>query len=344
MLNTFAYTHEKKNLHQNTPFFHDTLMWFKKKNDGHMGKWQYCDPKYDGDSAKGSILWEKWVKSPSSYYMLRSQACLIQKYAKAILNLTGPIDILIDLGPGEKEAVHSNTIPFVNNLTHSLKAYIPVDLCKSYVDDAKKIVRKAAPKAIGFPHTHDFLNNIINYPKSPHTLALCFGGIIGNYAGTQRTQDFLPKLIGELEDIKRNLPLGGYIIIGLDANQDAFSLIDSYDHPFQAEFEINIMHRIKRDLFMHERGYNPNYWEYRVKWHANSFQICHLAHATKDQNFWMGNDYINIRAGEEFVIDNSFKFPVGIFQQAAIHAGYEPLASYLDDEKRMALHLLRVTD
>jgi uncharacterized SAM-dependent methyltransferase len=150
------------------------------------------------------------------------------------------------------------------------------------------------------------------------------------------------KLVKELILLRKNLPYGGHLLIGLDANQNEHSLYESYDHPAHSVYEINVLFQIKRDLIPNQAGFKPHDWKYEMAWYPESHQFCHIAEALSDQQFTLaGKDY-SIARGEQFVVDNSFKFPVGILQQAALMAGYKPKASFLDDEKRMALHLLEV--
>lgn len=322
-------------------FLEDTVAWFNRKNDGHMGKWQYCDPLYTNDPARGSVLWRQWVESESSFYMLKSQTNLIARYATDIVELVGPIDTIIDIGPGEQKAVQTNTVPFVKASANFINKYVSIDLCESYAYDAARIVSTLDDKIDTFPLHQDFLLSKPNYPASANVLGLCFGGIVGNYAGPQEATDAIPMLIRELRLLRKNIPSGGHLLVGLDANQDKQSLYESYDHPAHAAYEINVLYQIKRDLIPDETGFKPEKWGYRMAWYPRSYQFCHIAEALEEQYFMLeGKEYF-IAKGEQFVVDNSFKFPVGVFQHAAFRAGYMVEASFLDDDNRMALHVLK---
>lgn len=323
-------------------FLEDTIAWFSRQNDGHMGKWQYCDPLYEGDPAQGSVLWREWAQADSAFYMLKSQTQLISRYANEIIKMTGPIDTIVDLGPGEVQAIQTNTLPFVDAAEEWMKTYVSIDLCESYANDAANIVSAHNPKIKTFPINQDFLLDRPYYPASPKVLGLCFGGIVGNYAGPQGVKDAIPKLVKELKLLRKNLPHGGHLLVGLDANQNEQSLYESYDHTAHAVYEINLMYQIKRDLVSEQTGFKPEAWKYEMAWYPNSYQFCHIAEALTDQQFTMAGKEYSISKGEQFVVDNSFKFPVGILQQAALMAGYTPKASFLDDDKRMALHLLGI--
>lgn len=324
-------------------FLEDTIAWFDRKNDGHMGKWQYCDPLYDNDPAKGSVLWREWAQAKSDFYMLESQANLISKHAPDILRMTGGINTIVDLGPGEKHAVQTNTVPFIRSARESIKSYVSIDLCESYANDAAEIVSTLQPSIKTFPLHQDFLLSKPYYPASSKVLGLCFGGIVGNYAGPQGARDAIPMLVKELKSLRRNLPRGGHLLVGLDANQNEQSLYASYDHPAHAAYEINVLFQIRRDLMPDQSGFKPDQWKYEMAWYPQSYQFCHIAEALEDQHFTLAGREYSISKGDQFVVDNSFKFPVGIFQQAALMAGYTVKASFLDDDRRMALHLLEIS-
>lgn len=331
-----------QSLPETEQFLADTIAWFSKKNDGHMGKWQYCDPLFENDPARGSVLWREWAQAESAFYMLKSQTNLISRHAKDIINMAGPVDTIVDLGPGEVQAINTNTMPFIASASEWIKTYVSIDLCESYANDAAQIVSSFNPKIKTFPLNQDFLSAKPYYPASPKVLGLCFGGIVGNYAGPQAVKDAIPKLVKELTLLRKNMPHGGHLLVGLDANQNEQSLYESYDHSTHAIYEINVMFQIKRDLMPDQVGFKPEQWKYEMAWYPNSYQFCHISEALEDQHFTLAGREYSISKGEQFVVDNSFKFPVGIFQQAALMAGYNVKASFLDDDKRMALHLLEV--
>lgn len=319
-------------------FLLDVMQWFSRERDGHMGKWQYFEPNYNGDPACGSDLWANWAKT--DFYMLQNQAYLIEENVNHIAGLTGSVHNIFDFGPGDKKAVYSNTMPFVEAYKNELRGYISVDICDRYAVEAASLVSDQYKNVVPNPICKDFTAQL-PVPKISKSIALCFGSIIGNYEGKQNSRNVFPKLINELKLIKQNLPSSSHIVIGLDGNNNENSLYESYDHEVHAAYEINVMHRIKRDLMPIEEGFMPDAWEYKMAWYPESYQFCHIAKSTADQSFYIGMQKFKIKKGDEFVVDNSYKFPAGVFQQASILAGYEPVASYQDSDKKMALHLLK---
>jgi L-histidine Nalpha-methyltransferase len=326
---------------QEEAFLRDVLAWFRKTNDGHMGKWQYFDPKFDDDPARGGLLWQEWVEAESHFYMLKSQSALISRCVKEIRELIGPVSTLLDLGPGEESAVVSNTFPFMKAFANGLRVYIPVDLCESFATRAASLVSKEGLNIEAYPRVADFTKTRLGLSPDEKTLALCFGGIIGNYEGFQNTGRATELLSTELQSLRQHIPLGSHIIFGLDANQDPASLYQSYDHPVHAAYEINVLYRIRRDLMPNETGFKPDKWKYSMAWYPEGHQFCHIAECTQSQNFLLSGQRFTFQVGEQLVVDNSFKFPVEVFQHSARLAGFETVKSFLDDQDRMALHLLK---
>ncbi len=330
-----------KNVIKHGSFYKDTANWFNRKQDGHMGKWQYFLPKHAEDPARGALLWEEWANNPK-FYMLEKQRKLIQKHAEDIGKIFPNVEKIVDLGPGDGKAFITNTIPFLDIYKSALKKYVAIDICSSFCKEATTICKEHVTGIDATGVCKDFTHKISDTNNDDIMMGLCFGGIVGNYESVQNNKNSISLLIKELLLIKQNFPVGSAIIFGLDANQNTASLYESYDDPVHAAYEINVLHRIKRDIMPEQKGFTPDGWQYKMRWYPNSYQFCHIAQVIKRQVFWLDGKEFVFEEGEELVVDNSFKFPVGIFQQAAIRAGYEPLASYLDDDKRMALHVLRV--
>lgn len=173
-------------------------------------------------------------------------------------------------------------------------------------------------------------------------MALMMGGTIGNFEAEQNTKDTLSCMAARIKKLKTNLPEGSILLVGLEATQDPKCLYGDYDHPAHAEFEINIMHTIKRDVIPDVSGYNPYAWKYAMKWWPDAYQFCHIAEATQEQHFnIMGND-ITFTVGTQLVVDNSFKLPVIAMQRATQLSGCEFIRTFSDNEARMVIHAIRL--
>jgi uncharacterized SAM-dependent methyltransferase len=168
------------------------------------------------------------------------------------------------------------------------------------------------------------------------------GGTIGNIPAPQNAGNAIELMADRIRRLKFNLPVGTVIFVGLEATQDAQLLYGEYDHPAHIEFETNLMHGIKRDVLPSERGFDPEGWKYAMSWWPESHQFCHLMEATSDQRFGLLGREFRFAAGDQLVIDNSFKLPVLAMQRAAQIAGSEYLCPFADQDGRMVVHALRL--
>lgn len=318
-------------------FVTDTFEWFCGRA-GHMERWQYLDPAYEGDPTRGSELWKVWEEQSGQDNMLHRQGRIIAEQIDEMTRLTKPRHTLIDLGPGSAGAIQRNTMPFIDAYQGELQRYISVDISQTVADDARDFVAGHDLNAVAVHD--DFFGDALHLPIIGQSVAVFMGGTIGNIEAPQNAPDAVSLMADRLRTLKRNLPAGTIIFIGLEATQDEAMLYGDYDHPAHAEFEINIMHGIKRDVLPNEDGFDPSGWKYAMKWWPDSYQFCHLAEVTKPQSFYMSGKRFDFAVGDQLVIDNSFKFPALAMQRAAQIASCDYIRPFADDDGRMVVHAL----
>lgn len=320
----------------------DAYSWFTKLQHGHMDQWGYTEPEYDGDLVRGSELWDIWEQKASQKdNMLNRQGQIIAEQIDDMVSLSAPCHTLVDLGPGGMNAVNKNTIPFATGYKESLKNYVAIDVSVDSAKGASDTIRSIHKNINASAIESDFFDPSLNIPHDGQVTALMMGGTIGNFEAKPNTPNALHLMASRIKKLKSKLPTGSIVFIGLEATQNAKTLYESYDDPVHAEFEINVMHAIKRDLLFDQDGFNPYAWKYAMKWYPDSHQFCHIAEATELQRFDILGEDIRIPKGHQLIIDNSFKFPVLAMQKSAQLAGLEYLKPFSDDEGRMMIHAIR---
>ena len=320
----------------------DTHAWFKKQRHGHMGKWQYGEPEYEGDPVRGAELWDIWEQAASDDNMLARQGRIIEEQIDDMIALTQPRNTLIDLGPGGIHAVLRNTIPFVKGYGDDLENYIAIDLAAGASDGAVDQVGMTRPELNRVGLNDDFLKTGIHIPATGKSVALFMGGTIGNFEAEPNTPQAIELMAQKIIRLKQVLPPNTVVFIGLEATQTPALLFADYDDPRHAEYEINLMHQIRRDIIPDEAGFDPYAWKYSMAWYPDAHQFCHIAEATADQKFKILGDRINFPKGTQLVVDNSFKFPVLAMQRSAQMARTEYLRPFVDSDGRMAIHALKL--
>ncbi len=322
-------------------FESDTFDWFSGRS-GHMEKWQYLEPKGANDPVRGSKLWNIWEAAAADDNMLKRQGRIIAEQAADMTALTKPRHTLVDLGPGGINAVVRNTLPFIEQYGEDLSRYIAVDVSMESASSSKEYVESIKSGLACYAVHDDFLKSGLSLPTNGKTVALFMGGTIGNIEAEQNTPNSLQLMASRIRQLKQNLPAGTVIFIGLEATQSGRILFGDYDHPEHAEFEINIMYGIKRDVLPREKGFNPEAWKYSMAWWPDSHQFCHLAEATYKQKFSMRGKEFEFEKGTQLVIDNSFKFPVIAMQRSAQMADTKYLRPFSDADGRMVIHALKL--
>lgn len=320
----------------------DTYAWFSHQLHGHMGKWQYMEPEYKGDPVQGSALWDAWEQEASQTdNMLMRQSEIIKEQLNDITDCVGTVNNIIDLGPGGVTAVEKNTLPFIQIYKHDLKTYTAIDMAEESVANATSIAKKMIPQ-IDIEAIHEDFYNSTSKFKTGKTLALIMGGTIGNFEARPNTNKALSLMATKILQLKNSLPTNTTLLIGLEATQSAHLLYRDYDHLSHAQYEINLMHAIKRDLLTKEEGFDPYAWKYTMKWCPQSYQFCHIAEATELQIFELSGKYFRFPKGTQLVVDNSFKFPVLAMQRAAQLAKVKYLKPFSDDDGRMVIHAIQL--
>jgi uncharacterized SAM-dependent methyltransferase len=321
-------------------FTKDTLDWFLGRQHGHMGKWQYLEPKSASDPCRGNELWDIWENVSQKGNMLNRQKQIIKNYVNDMVSLTGPVATLVDLGPGGEHAVQNNTIPFVSAYNEELSYYAAIDMNKDFAIWAAEHVKRERPPIHAQGIHDDFYSDFLNFHSKLPATVLFNGGTIGNFQAEQNTPNSIALMAAQISKLKSNMPKNSYIFIGLEATQDPRLLYGDYDHPAHAAYEINVLHGIKRDLLPHESGFDPYAWKYAMKWWPDAYQFCHIAEATASQNFFMQGVKIDIPKGTQLVVDNSFKFPILAMQRAAQIAEAKYIRPFADEDGRMVVHAL----
>ncbi len=326
-------------LNENTLFLSDMQALFRKERHGHVGAWQYSDNEGAHDPVRGAILWEAFLKASKDYYPLHTEIELIRNKAGLLIGKRVNPVWLTDFGPGPPQTVRLKTLPIKKHFQHVV-GYSPIDLSETYLHEASQVVFEDQPNISLKAFHADYFTDYIQLPKGNHTpFGLFFGSTISNFEG--RPEDGMPTdaIINQLVRLKEILGNGGELMMAYDANQDEQSILSSYMHELQMEFGRNIMHRVVRDLPVYGNFY-PDAWRYEPQWHAQTHQLCHTIICEKDMDFWLGDEHFKPKAGESFILNNSFKYPVEKMNEWSQQAGWGTQHHEMDAKNRVALQLM----
>lgn len=328
----------------------DALKFFRQNDpsfkfaSGNMGKWGYSSQTHKDDPVCGGVLWDLFVVLHPLYYPKRNQIPLIQNNLPWLRKIVGDVDTVVDFGCGGDEAIQNQAIPVIREFnrasTHIAPTYIPVDLCTSYVEGATIQVEQAFDGSVKvIPCEADYSKPIENIPS---------GKKLGLFFGASTNFDNFPEgMKSLLASFKKAVGKGGHLVMAIDTNTDPESVKESYEHPLHHQQEINLIHRLKRDLSI-KGNLDPDAWRYETDIEEFEYEghkvllASHVLVATRLQAFSIDDEHFTIRPGERFVADKSYKIPVSLMDILAQQEGYVPKGVVYDSQKRMAMPVYEV--
>ncbi len=314
-------------------FLCDVKSLFLHEQEDNMGAYLYStpNPAIDADTVNGEEYYREAIFQNQDYYLYEDEVQLINRVASKIAAYIPEESNIIEFGPGTKKAFVNKTLPFLKAVKQC-QSYIPVDLCKTYLLQAQEVLKHELPEIAVKPIQDNFIENT--------DLVKNFGLPVVWFKGSTITNLSTSKCIDFLENISQALKLEGLFIVGVDANQNESSLKKAYFNQTVAKFVLNIFHLIKRDL--KNTNFNSTAFKYEFEWVANEHCVKHNAIATREQEFVLDDINIKIEEGEKFHLLSSYKYPVDYFQSLVKKAGLEPLDCFVDENKRMVIHVLGV--
>lgn len=277
--------------------------------------------------ARGSELFEQITRLPE-YYPTRTEVSILEAHVSEIVEDVRDGAILVEFGSGSSR----KTEILLNGLPR-LRAYVPIDVSESALQDAKGRLLERFPALDVRLIVGDF-SKPVAFPADLadlHKTGFFPGSTIGNL-GPFAAAQLLAAMRGVLSP-------GGRLIVGVDLKKDARKLVCAYDDAagVTASFNLNLLERINRELegsfdldgFRHKAIYDPR--EGRVEMHIVS---------AKDQMVRILGQWFKFFAGETMHTENSYKYTIGQFQELARSAGWTPARVWTDDGNLFSVHEL----
>jgi dimethylhistidine N-methyltransferase len=277
--------------------------------------------------ARGSALFEDITRLPE-YYLTRAEIAILQSHAKEMMEGMPEGAVLVEFGSGS-----SRKTEILLRTIRKARAYVPIDVSQSALDDAKLRLANRFTTLVVRPIVGDFSHPV----RLPEDLTLayklgCFpGSTIGNFCPADA--DRLLRVMHAM------LAPKGRLIVGADLKKDPCTLVRAYNDGagVTAAFNLNLLMRINRELdgtfdldaFRHEAIYNPR--EGRIEMHLVSLK--HQIASVRGCRF-------SFRRGETIHTENSYKFTIGQFQDLARKAGWRPGRVWTDGGHLFSVHEL----
>ncbi len=288
-------------------FKSDIIDLFSYKMGGHVQKYCYGgDARPDGTT--GSKLWHDFVTAHEHYYPIRDE---IASVPMLLANLGRRYDNIIDFGIGDEAAIRSKMIPILR-LQEKLKYFTAIDFSRKSLDDSLGILRREMPEINingiqgDFYHTHKV--------KGSNRLGLLFGPNISNQdmmVGEKLPYGTIVERLGILASTVRG-DASGHLVVSIDKIPDLRKALKAYEHPYWNSMMTGLAYDIQSKL-KPEGDFSPSLWHYEPVLDQDNHVVQHTLAPSLDQNFTIDDYEFDIKKGEQFVVLNSFKFPLDLF-------------------------------
>lgn len=303
-------------------FRDDVLAGLSQERKAIPARWFY--------DRRGSELFEDITALPE-YYPTRAEVAALKEHGEALSKAIGPDRIVVEFGAGSS----AKTPLLLDRIAPS--AYVPIDISGDFLRESCEGFSKRFPSLPVFPIEADFTRPV---PIPPELL------------GHERLGFFPGSTIGNLEpaaavdllrEMRRTLGDESLLLIGMDRIKDRDVLVAAYDDAagVTAEFNLNLAHRINRDLdgtipvdaLRHQAVWNPD--RARIEMHLE---------ATRDISFHVCGRYFTLLKGETIHTENSHKYDEAGARTLLLAGGWEPLYFMTDAEQRFMIVLARAMD
>ncbi|MDP2620742.1 MAG: L-histidine N(alpha)-methyltransferase [Hyphomicrobiales bacterium] len=276
---------------------------------------------------RGSELFEE-ITRLEEYYPTRAELEIYETYGSEIASLAPQIGTLVEFGSGSSRKIRT-----LLKAMQGLKLYAPIDISE------EMLTAEAQALAADFPDLEivsvhaDFMGEVVLPAAVARHQRMAFfpGSTIGNFRPREALQ-FLERVLGVVGE-------EGMLLIGVDLKKDTNTLVRAYDDAagVTAAFNLNLLHRINAGLggnfdlagFAHHVRYDEG--RGRIEMHIKSL---------KTQRVRISGRTFDFAAGETIHTENSHKFTIPEFHLLARAAGFAPLHTWTDGERRFSVHLL----
>lgn len=301
-----------------TDFLHHVI-------DGLQDNQKNLSPKYFYDE-QGSRYFDE-ICELDEYYPYRTELTLLPKVAKDIASrFFKPLSI-VEFGAGSLLKIR----PLLTHI-QTVREFIPIDISGEHLHNACETLRQDYPGVAIKPKTGDFSTPVVLESFSGERIGFFPGSTIGNFTPEQ-ARNFLSMA-------RETLGASAYMLIGVDTKKSPDILHRAYNDSdgVTAKFNLNILHRINREL---SGSINTTNFEHYAFYNASKGRIeMHLV-STKDQQFNVCGQSVEMRCGESIHTECSYKYTPNEFSDVARQAGWMTEQRWLAEDDMFSMLLLR---
>jgi len=285
--------------------------------------------------AAGSKLFNQITELPE-YYLTRTERAIFLEHSDEIIGLAANGDALriVELGAGSADKTRLLLTAAVDR--QDTVTYEPVDVSPSALDEAQQRIEREIPGVLVSPRVEDYTRGLeLDAPAiGERRMVLYIGSSIGNFEPEEAQR--------LLRNVRAALVPGDSILLGVDLVKDKSTLLAAYDDAagVTAEFNLNLLARLNREL---GADFDLRAFAHRAVWNAAQSRIeMHLASRKRQRVRIPALDLkIDFTPGETIHTENSYKYRPGQPEETLRTAGFTPVSTWTDNQKRFAVCLAR---
>ena len=279
---------------------------------------------------RGCQLFEQICRLPE-YYLTRTELAIMRAHVGEMSLLIGRCVLLAEMGSGA-----SIKTRLLLDRLRDPAAYVPVDISRSYLDQAQSDLSRDYQALEILPVCADFTRPFdLPTPTVPalRTVFYMPGSTLGNFEPAAAK--------GLLRQIAAMAGQAGALLIGLDLQKDREVLEAAYNDSagVTAAFNLNLLERLNRE---HDADFDTDAFKHRAHYNREEGRIeMHLL-SRKRQAVVVGDSVIEFEPDESIHTENSYKYDLQEFSGWAAQAGMTLRQQWTDPQQRFAVLLFRV--
>ena len=288
-------------------------------------------PRYFYDEL-GSALFQAITLLPE-YGLTRADERLLEEHAPAITAQLRTPSLVAELGSGDGSK--TSHVLRAAHRAGQLPTYYPVDISPAALEGCQQELGSLAHVR---PILTDYLTGLRQVQdqrtEGDQLLLLFLGSTIGNFE-----RETVPEF---LENVRSFLKPGDLFLVGADLIKPEAMLVDAYDDSLgvTAAFNLNLLRRINTEL---GGNFDLRAFRHRAVWNAEHRRIeIHLLSSVEQVVFVEALQFaVSFHEGETIWTESCHKFTVDELQAFGCEAGFEIVATWIDQEWPFAESLWR---
>jgi dimethylhistidine N-methyltransferase len=289
-----------------------------------------CKLLYD---ARGSELFERITRLPE-YYCTRVELGILREHAHEMARYIGSDALLVELGSGSSR----KTRLLLDQLLR-LRAYVPIDISPSALDQSVRSLRRRYPELQVRPLLADYTRSF-ELPLTEAEAGAAQGRLTWFFPGST-IGNFEPEAaVAFLRRLRELAPGRQQWLIGVDTPKDRSVLEPAYDDAqgVTAAFNLNLLQVVNRRCAASFLGQG---FRHRALWKPAEGRVEMQLVSRYRQTVRIAQQTLQLEAGEIIVTEHCYKYEPEAFERLVGRAGFGVERVWLDAQRRFSMHLLR---